>query len=237
MTVLTMIQEHCRRSKLPVPGAAASSNDPQAAQLFALMNELLEDLVTRKLWQQNTRETVHTSLAQEDQGNITTLSPGFVEIVRDSFYNRTTNLRIHYGLQPPEWQLRKITGAATGSSYWARLRENKLLFSPAPPAGQTIAWEYRSEYFVKDADTQALKELFTKDGDTFILPERIGRLWLRWRWKHEKGLDYAQEFAFYESQIELFSQRDNGPRVADMGRTDPDIVTPGIVIPEGNWDL
>lgn len=236
MTVLTMIQEHCSRSGIPAPAAAASVSNVQAKQLFALMNEMLEDLVDRKVWQQVTQEATHTTLAQADQGLISTIAPGFVSVIPDSFFNRTQNLRVYYGLTPEQWQSRQVVGSAPGPSYWARIRLDHLYLDPPPPADDTLAFEYRSEYFVKDAVDSSLKATFTKDGDTFVLPERVGHAWLRWRWKAEKGLDYAEEFRLYENHLEALGKRDNGPQVAQMGRCEPKLEA-GVVIPLGNWPL
>jgi hypothetical protein len=236
MTAKTIIQEFCRRTKVPVPNSIQGSADTQVVQILGLLNEMLDDFVTRKLWQQNTVEYVHTTLAAVDQGDISTLCPGFVNIVPDSFFNRTANLQVFFGLDAEQWQSRQVVGGADGPSYWARLRGNKLIVDPEPPAGEVWAFEYRSEYFAKTS-AGVLKQYFTDDNDYLIIPERLGVLWLRWRWKAEKGLDYGEEFQSYENQLEVLSKRDNGPQRANLGRNDQDVLKAGIVVPIGNWEL
>lgn len=76
----------------------------------------------------------------------------------------------------------------------------------------------------------------TADTDAFRFPNRIPLLWLRWWWKKEKRLDYAEEFRAYELAIADLGTRDAAPRTVDMSRRES-MAKPGIVIPEGNWDL
>jgi hypothetical protein len=235
VTAKTIVQEFCRRQKLPVPNTVQGSTDAQVVRILGLLNEMLDDFVVKELWQQNTVEATHTTLALSDQGAITTIAPGFVNIVPDSFFNRSGNLQVYFGLTADEWQARQVVGGGLGPTYWARLRQDRLLVDPTPPAGETWAFEYRSEYFCKNA-SNTLKQYLTDDSDYLIVPERLGVLWLRWRWKAEIGLDYAEEKDMYLEQVTSFSRRDNNGLVANMGCGE-DKLKAGIVIPIGDWPL
>ena len=59
---------------------------------------------------------------------------------------------------------------------------------------------------------------------------------LRWRWKKEKGLDYAEDFRTYEMQVEDAIGRDGGRKPVSM-----DLCTektgPAVFVPSGNWAI
>jgi hypothetical protein len=234
LSLRDIAQEHCRRVGLPVPNSVVSNADANILQIFGLLQELLEDLVKRKAYQQVTREATWVSTATEDQGSIDTLAPsGFVSVLPGTFYNRSTNLEVSFGMTPEEWQSRKASSGTTAIGPWARLRNNRLLFSPIPTAGQTFAFEYRSSWFVQSATAVPLAR-WTGDTDTCILPDFIPLSWIGWRWKEEKGLDYAEAFRHYEELLASLAMRDGGPRPIDMAGERPGA---GASMPVGSWPL
>lgn len=83
-------------------------------------------------------------------------------------------------------------------------------FWPAPNG--TATYPYISKYIVRDTGGTA-KEAFTADSDTFILPERLLTLGLMWRYKAQKGLEYAEDMATYEMALAQAQNNDKGARV------------------------
>jgi hypothetical protein len=85
-------------------------------------------------------------------------------------------------------------------------------------------------------DGTTYKQYFTLDTDTFLVPEELCIAGLRWRWKKEKGFEYAEDFRSYEMQVKDAMSRDGGKSVIclDGGYKD---ARPGIMAPEYNWDL
>jgi hypothetical protein len=202
--------------------------------MFSLLNTFLEDAQTRKAWQKNTLEGTFTSSAGEDQGSITSLAPhGYQGLVHRTMFNRTTSLPIPGGLDAAEWQFKKAL-TFSGPFHQYRLRGDRLLFEPALPAGQAIYFEYYSNYFVREGSTP--KMYFSKDEDTCTYPDPILLAWINWRWKAEKGFEYAEDFRAYEMLISVYTIRDDSPDVIhlDAEVRDP---RPGIIVPPGNWPL
>lgn len=234
MTMLSIIQNHCGRSGLPVPSSAQSSSDPQVVQMVGLLQEFCDDMTTRKAWQRNTREALFVSVGGEDQGDITTIAPfGFQGIDFESVFDRTQRLPLLGGISGAEWQGRKAFNF-TGPLYDFRLRQNRLLFNPALPAGHTIAFEYYSAYFALANDGVTYREYMTTDTDTCTVGDRMATLYLRWAWKKEKGRDYAEDFAAYERTVDTHSARDARPQAVNMGDNTENL-QPGIFVPYGSW--
>lgn len=234
-TILAIVKEFCKRTGLAEPTFVVSNPDPQIRQLWGAMNELCEDLTMRKAWQAVRKEKVHTSTAAEDQGNIYTLTDdGFQGIIQGTMFDRTQNLTIMGSISPQDWQAEKAL-AGTGPYYRYRIRANRLLFNPALPANHTIAWEYHSSTFVTTTGGTLVSE-FLLDSDTLVFPDLIPIAWLRWWWKKEKGLDYAEEFRHYEACLSSVGAREDSPQAVDMG-TGEKTLRPGVIIPDGNWPL
>lgn len=237
MTMLSIIKSHCQRTGLVVPGSAQSSTDPQVVQMVGLLQEFCDDMTTRKAWQSNVIEATFVSVAAEDQGGIYTIAPGMQEIILESFFDRTQRLPLLGGLGSAEWQGRKAFNF-TGPLYDFRIRGGRLLFNPPLPAGHTIAFEYYSGYFANTivGGVSSTTLYMTLDNDTCTLGDRLPTAYLRWAWKKEKGLDYAEDFAAYERMVSTHSARDARPQKVSMSDCDNGL-QPGIFVPYGSWNV
>lgn len=233
MTMLTTIQNFCRRTNLTVPSTVYGTTDPQIRQILAILEEEGIDLSARGDWQQLTQEATHTTLAAEDQGAISTIaSNGFSYIKNGTIWDRNLRLPV-YVIDGPNWQAAKAMNL-TGPRYQARIRGGKLICNPTPTAGNTWAFEYISQNWILGADGTTYKQYFTLDTDTILLPESIVLMGLRWRFKKEKGLEYAEDFETYESQVKDALSRNGMKRTLNMGNDAP-MVSPGVVVPLGTW--
>ena len=231
MTMLTSVQHFCRRVNIPVPVTVYGSTDTQILQVMALLEEEGNDLSLRGDWQGITFEATHTTIAAEDQGAISTIaSNGFRYVKNNTLWDRNSKLPV-FVLDATEWQAVKAV-AISGPRYQARIRGGKLLANPTPTAGLTWAFEYVSKNWILNGATY--KQYFTADADTVLLPEDLVMMGLRWRWKKEKGLDYAEDFRTYEMQVTKALSQDGLKRNLNMGEysTGP---SPGIIVPMGTW--
>lgn len=235
MNLLTLIQEFTTRTGLPKPSFVIGNTDPQVLQLLSLLNEVIEELM-EKDWTALTQEATFTTIAAEDQGAIATLAPnGFKWVLQDTIYNRTLRLPIFGPLGAAQWQAAKALPSA-GPFNEYRIVRKRLLFDPPATAGHTCAFEYASKYCILADDTTTYKEYPTADTDTFLLDDTLFLAGLRWKWKYEKGLDYAEEFRRYEELVNNTKGRDGTkPLLALDGSSR--LPAPGIFVPFGSWNL
>jgi hypothetical protein len=233
MSMLTTVQRFCGRTNLSVPSTVYGTTDPQIRQILALLEEEGDDLSKRGDWNELTFEALHTTTAAEDQGAITTIaSNGFNYIKNGTIWDRNLRLPV-YVIDGPNWQAAKAM-SLTGPRYQARIRGGKLISNPVPTAGHTWAFEYISKNWILGIDGTTYKQYFTLDTDTILLPESIVLMGLRWRFKKEKGLEYAEDFRTYESQVMDALSRNGMKRTLNMGNPAP-MVSPGVVVPLGSW--
>ncbi len=237
MSMLSTIQSHCRRTNLTVPATVYGSTDPQVLQMMALLEEEGNDLAKRGDWQGITFEAHLTTTAAEDQGAMTTIaSNGFSYIKDETFWDRTDRLPVYGPLNDKEWQAQKAV-VNTGPRYYYRIRGGELLVTPTPTASLDFRFEYVSKNWILAVDGVTYKNYFTADTDTLLLPEEIMLMGLRWRWKKEKGFDYAEDFRTYESQVGSALGRDGGKKTLSMSDDDCRTIGPGIFIPGGSWHV
>ena len=231
MSLLTTVQRFCRRTNITVPTTVIDATDAQIIQIYALLEEEGNDLSGRGNWEILTREALHTTIAQESQGDIADIADeGFRYIKNDTIWDRTENLPVIV-IDGPDWQAEKGF-ATTSPRYRARVRGGELIVTPTPVAGNTWAFEYVTWNWINGG----AKQYFTADTDRIDLPEPIVMMGLRWRWKKEKGFEYAEDFRTYEKLVNDALSRDGLNRVLYQDR-EPRNASPKIVVNEGNWPL
>lgn len=235
MAMLQVVQYMCRRTNVPVPSTAYGTTDPQVLQMIALLEEEGNDLAMRGGWERLTIEGSFTTVAAEDQGAITTLaSNGFRYIKNNTIWDRTTRLPVCGPMTSADWQAMKAF-TNTGPRFRFRIRTGKLIVNPAPPASDSWYFEYITKNWITDSTGVTYKNYFTADTDLILLPEELVLMGLRWRWKKEKGLDYAEDFRTYEAQVKDALGRDGGKRNLWMDETPWRGPQPGVWIPDGSW--
>lgn len=231
--MLEIIQDLCGRQNLNVPATVYGTTDPQVRQMMKLLEEEGNDLAQRGGWERLVMEVSFTTLAQEDQGAIAGAAAGFRAIKNQTIWDRATRLPVCGPLDAKEWQAMKAL-TSTGPRYRFRIRGGRLLVNPSPPASQTWYFEYVTKNWILAVDGTTYKRRFTADTDTALLPDDLCLQGLRWRWKKEKGMDYAEDFRTYEAQVKAALGRDGGKPTLTMDDNwgGP---KPGIFVPEGSW--
>lgn len=235
MSLLTVVQRFCERTNLNSPATVYGTTDPQITQIKALLEEEGNDLAERGDWNELTFEATHTTVASESQGAITSIATnGFRNIKNDTIWDRTLKLPLQI-LDDVQWQAQKGF-ASTSPRYAIRIRGGLLRADPTPTAGNTWAFEYYSKNWILGVDGTTYKQFFTLDSDTMLLPEEILTLGLRWRWKKEKGFDYAEDFRTYEAKVTKALGGNGLKKRLNMGGG-RDGVSPGISVAQGNWSV
>lgn len=237
MTMLSTIQNFCRRSGIPVPVTVYGSSDTQVLQVMALLEEEGNDLASRGSWQGITFEAAHTSVATESQGAMSTIaSNGFRYIKNDTIWDRTNKRPVIGPVDAENWQTIKAL-TTTGPRYQYRIRGGNLLINPVPTAGYSWYFEYVSQNWILGANLTTYKQYFTLDTDTILLPETLVMMGLRWRWKKEKGLEYAEDMRTYEMQVKDALGHDGGKKTLYMDQSNWRGPQPGIFVSQYNWPL
>jgi hypothetical protein len=235
-TLLEIVTDLCGRQNIPVPTTVYGTSDPQVRQIMRLLEEEGNDLAQRGEWESLTKEASHTTLALEDQGAIATIAnSGFRNVKNNTIWDRTDRLPVLGPMSSSEWQAMKAV-FTDGPRYRFRIRGGKLLVNPTPTAGHSWYFEYVSKLWMTDTGGTIYKRRFTADTDIILLPEDLTLQGLRWRWKKEKGMDYAEDFRTYETQVKSALGKDGGKPILSMDDSDR-FPVPGVWVSPGSWSL
>lgn len=243
MSLLTIVTKFVQRTALPAAATVVGNTDPQVKQILTILEEECIELAARHPWRALVNECTFTTLATEVQGTFLNLGTGTAAnnlryILNNVMWNRTLGIKVWGPVDPQDWQaLKAMIGSGPYSQYRIRgsiSAQAHLLFNPAPAAGDTIAFEYMTNNWCLNGSVPTA--VFVADTDTLLLDESLVSAGLKWRWKKEKGLTYAEDFNSYERMVENAIGRDGTKKTLYMDGPCTD-VKPGIFVPPGSWPL
>lgn len=237
-TLLEMAKDVARRLNLEVPSAVVTATTSMTVmQLLALFNEEVEEHCNREFafpklkvdatfnW---TTDANHTAL---DLSSVA----GLRAVIPDTLWDRTTLTRVIGPVSDAQWQ-EVLTFSTTPTLAVYRVTGNNLLIYPNNSVQHTYGYSYLSRYGVQATGGGARKESFTVDTDVPMLPSRIVKSGVRWRWKALKGQPYAEEKSQYELYLAEEAHQESIPTKVRMDGCVRDAV-PGIFISPGSWPL
>lgn len=233
MSLLSIVRNASLRLGLVPPASVVGNPDETATRLHALANQAGQELVRRHDWQVLTKEKAFTTVAAETQTDA--IPTDFDRFVDGTAFNRDAKRRLNGPLSAQEWQVQKsLTISILLDAF--RVRGNSFLMIPNPTAGETVAYEYVSKYWVDDdADGVGEATSFVTDTDTALLDEETITADCIWRYQQSAGLGYAETFRIAQIMIADRIARDGGRRVMDLGYTRA-VSRPRMPnMPEGDW--
>lgn len=197
--LLQLVQAFARRTGVPVPGAVVGVNQAEVRQMVALLEEVGEELVSRFNWESLKRKATWTSVAASSQGSVYALAGESLErILPGTFYNENEREPFVGPIPLHEWQAYS-SGLTPAPDNIFTVVGDEILLWPAPPAGETMSFYWQSAHWILDADGTTTKASFTSDEDSPLFDATLMRLGLRWKWKMEKGLPYAEDMRAFEA--------------------------------------
>jgi len=212
VTALSIVQAVCAAQALPIPQALFSATDAQTIEMRSLLNRELAILKKwpDTYWRKLMRDHTFTTTATEVQPS--TSQPADLEyIIPSTSWDRTMSRPVLGPMDPQTWQAWKARPILTSVLYGYMLQGNDFYTAPTPPAGDTLAYTYISQYAVYAAgDTVPTKPYFTADTDTSIFDEVIVELGVTWRFLSQKKLECDQEKATWASLVQTAASRSKG---------------------------
>jgi hypothetical protein len=239
MTVLQIAQEFCRRQALPNPSSVVAAQDDTTRQVHGLLNEGIMDLSTRYNWQEQTNDYTfsHANGAGYLALSLSTL-PDFHALISHTLFDTVNGLEVTGPLNEQEWASLMNTGVAS-ANYQYRLKHGGLYIYgvPAVPLANPFTFSYLSQYAVYNPDTAQAEEYYTSDSSYPKLPARIILADIKWRWKANKGLPYAEDMRISEMMIlDHIGREPNADLVLDGDEFNM-AGGPNLLVAAGSWPL
>ena len=214
MPILPVLQSAILRVTGTKPPVVFSSTDQVCIEIADLCNEVAEDIAQSADWR-NLTKVATISIASTEAHP---LPIGYDRMVLASEVDDPATW--FWGYEPfetvNEWMRYKSGGYNLISPGGWIIIGGEFNFYPAPSGQATFP--YISKLWATSAAGVA-KDAFTDDDDEFALDPALLRLGLIWRYRAQKGLDYAEVMKKYEIALAQQQSRDKGARVLRAGRS------------------
>lgn len=236
------IQEICRLVGHPIPADAAGSTDTAVQQMGAAVNQALSQLLTLYEWQDLTKIASLSIVAgvPGEAETAFTLPEDFYRFIDQSQWGTDSQLPAIGPVSNQAWmQLRVRTASPTLTLLW-QMRGDQLIIMKAPTIAVPLEFMYLSNAQVIDADVATtLKNVATKNGDTFILDSNLVMLLGRAKYLEWKGFDSSGAMRDF---IIAFSSRtgaNKGAQVLNIGRRQSinRLISPGVSLPDSGYGV
>jgi hypothetical protein len=216
MTVLSALQSTAIRCVGQKPTSIFSATSGIALELSDLVNEAAKDILKAHDW---TGLTKLASLPGDGSTIALSLPDDFDRFPKQVriFSTQWPALPYRRARDLDEWYFNQKF-VYVGTPGWWLINGGKLNVYPAVPSGQSVEFYYICKNGITAANGAA-KASFTADDDTFALDERLLTLDCIWRWKCQKGLEYAEHMQNAEIARSKAISDDKGPRILAQGRS------------------
>jgi hypothetical protein len=204
MSLLTIVQGAAASLSLPTITSVVGNSEANPTLFLILSKHEGRQLARRHDWQALVVEHTWTTTATVAQS--LALPSDYDHLVPDAEI----------------WNRSGISGGVTG---WWRIIGDILQVYPAPTAGLTFALDYVSKHYCESSGGTGQSD-WAADSDVGRVPEHLVELGIVWRWLRAKGMDYAEELATYEREVEKASARDRGMTVQVVSGGSNDITEP-----------
>jgi len=238
MTLLSVIQEACLAMALPRPTTLSGAATPLAQTLVQLSAMGGKILARTHDWE---ALTITVDINPQPQ----MAQPGHPPAGFDRFppQGKIWDVNRRQWLIGPvssaKWSMLISDSQPGASFYWTRQRGNIQIW-PVPSYSDLFRYSYVTRNWVRpeggtgSTDTPA----WVNGSDVALLSEDLLVLDLIWRFKQNKGLDYAEDMGTFEREKEKVMARDRGPSIVSTASddysfddTDRPYTYPGMVIP------
>lgn len=232
MSLLSICIDAADQIGLRRPSSVIGNSDPEVQQLLNYAQLEGKELVTRGDWNGLRTPTTFTSLAQQEQTGM--VPTDLARFINETFWNRSRKRPLMGPVTPQQWQnIQAWTTSPLQDTF--TVYGNDIYVTPAPPAGETFAFEYVSSKFCQSSGGTA-QTSWLADTDTGRIPEELFALGISYRFLEQAGQGRFQALqAKYEARIKQLLQNDQPRRTINMSMAPEYGRYPGIVVPEGYW--
>lgn len=211
-TVKDTMDEAARECSLTPPASWITTTTTGFLEFKQFLTETVDELLERVDWPDPiNKDTVITGTGAETYD----LPADFKRLTRDplTVYETTTTRRAGVPVTTNgDWTYIKDIGSAGGSRYYRIAGDDAdgftISFYRLPSSSDSITVSYISTNWLKSGGTAGAAWM-TAD-DTLLLPWRLIKAGVIWRFRRRKGLPYADRMADYEAQL---ARRRNDARV------------------------
>ncbi len=209
MKILEIVTKIAPLMGLAQPGSIFSSTDQEPLEWQAVVNDVVDDIRLAHDWSRLTEFGTVTGNGVDEGFSLPANFDRFTKT--GQLWRPSLNRPLQQVGSTDDWiQKTMLTFQNTAYGYWIMVG-NQLRFSPILGNAETVRFAYQKKEGVLTDVTLAPKDYFTSDSDAAIWPDVVVRTGLRWRWKANKGVDYTEELADFNTALAKYVESDGGP--------------------------
>jgi hypothetical protein len=219
VSILSCCQDAAVELNQVKPTSVFSSTDQFAAELLLQAKETADSLLNEEHdWRSLTKLCTLQGNASTIQFPLATGAPDFVRMVKNGKLHslRFRNATFRKARDLDEWLYLNDSLLVGSPGNWIMLGGAMQIFPPMP-ANDTARFYYISNLIVTGAGATP-QTGFVADADTFVLPERLLRLGIIWRWRAAKRMEYSEDLQNYEIAKQAAMGADKGSQIIAVGR-------------------
>lgn len=136
-----------------------------------------------------------------------------------------------------EWEWLQSSYISSGPRIRFRIFGGFIQTWPIIATNDLISFEYQSNGYAIDATTGAVKTSFTADTDTYVWPDRLMQLAIKWRYLNQRGFDATAAYAEYQRMFDIAKATDADAPTLSMGGTQGSVLINVQNIPDSGYGL
>lgn len=210
MTVLSVCREAAILLSQDEPTTLFSTTESFAKEIRTLANESAAVIGETYDWQILTKLATVTG----DGADTSFPLPDDYDrmVMKTNLAGSDSNIDLVKSRDLDQWAYFQNHGATSVPGHWLILG-GQIQFEPAPALNVAYSYYYMSRNVVSGD-----KAAFTADADAFVLPERLLKLDLIWRWRALKRMEYSEDMVNFNMAMEKAISKDKGTRILVAGR-------------------
>lgn len=232
MTLLTIAQNASIKLGIARPSQVIASTDRTMYDFVAITAEAVSDILEAHDWQ--ILKNINTYTGDGVSGSFS-LPTNYHRMLRDaSVWSSRYLWAMEHIVDSDEWLMRITQPITQVNGTWT-VFANLFYLYPTMAVADTAKFFWISNLICASSGGTP-QASFMADDDVFRLDEELLRLAIIWRWKSEKGRDYAEDMSNYEIKLKQCIDRDGGSKPTLSGSRyrswkGRNIAWPGSVLP------
>jgi hypothetical protein len=162
----------------------------------------------------------------------------YARMINRTQYDKSRRWALAGPATAQEWEWLQSSYISTGPRIRYRIFGGYIQTWPVIATNDLISFEYVSNGYAIDFTTGAGKTSFTADTDTYVWPDRLMQLAVKWRYLNQRGFDSTSAFSEYEALYGIAKATDAGASTLSMGGSGSGSVLINIQnIPDSGYGL
>jgi len=197
MSLLTVVQDVCAVVGVIAPTSVFSNIGANRTmfEMVACANEMAESIAgDERDWTRLYKTQTYTGDGVASAFN---LPADYRRMLKSGQVWRSTNTQqpMTFINDPDQWMQRRAQGYSDAWGEWM-IQGGQMLIAPVMGVGTTATFIYLDKNPIA-LTSGGFGDRFMADTDTFRLPERVLKLAMIWKWKSQKGGQYAEDMSTY----------------------------------------